>query len=235
MTPGPLARMRRAVVGLACLASVTALIAGCDPRQAMYFLQPLEPKIPPPCPPLKGKRVVVLTANVAQSDYPAIDREITDKLVPILRKEIKKIDVVDPEKVRDWARTKPSLTDPAEAARAFEADVVIFLEIQQFQVQTPRDLELLQGQSNIHIQVTELDYPKDDRGKPLTDKPKESNVIYEGDRITQFPTTGGRPIESGVSRTTFKNTFMKVVMEELSWHFVDHAAGDDIHNNKIGE
>lgn len=237
MTPRPIVpvRLHRAFLGLTVLLTSTAVLSGCDPRQAMFFLQPFDPKIAPPCPSLKGKRVVVLTSAVAgtQNEYVAIDREITSELVKILRKNIKKIDVVDPDKVYDWARTKPSLSDPADAARAFEADIVIFLEIQKFQVQSPLDLAMYQGKSTIHIQVTELDYPKDEHDKPMNDKPKESKILYEDDRDTEFPVTGGIPIESGTSKATFKNRFLKIVTEQLSWHFIDHAPGESIQDTRF--
>ena len=234
MTPRPLAWMRRAAFGLSIVFGAIAL-AGCDPRQALFFLQPFDPKIPPPCPSLKGKRVVVLTLAVAgtQNEFVSIDRELTNDLVKSLRSGVKKIDVVDPEKVADWARNKPTLTDPDEAAKAFEADVVIFLEVQRFQIQNPIELDMYQGKANIHVRVTELDYPKDDRGHALTDKPKESTIIHEGDLDTEFPVTGGISRESGVSKASFKNRFMKVVNQQLSWHFVDHAPGDNIQDTRF--
>lgn len=234
--PRPLAWMPRAALGLSLVFGAIAL-SGCDPRQAVFFLQPFDPKIPPPCPPLKGKRVVVLTSAVAgaRNEFVTIDREITNDLVKTLRKSIKKIDVVDPEKVADWKRDKPTLTDPDDAAVAFEADVVIFLEIQRFQIQNPIDLDMYQGKANVHIRVTELSHPKDDRGRELTDKPKESEIIHESDLDTEFPVTGGISRESGVSKATFKNRFLKVVNEQLSWHFVDHAPGDNIQDTRFHE
>ena len=167
------------------------------------------------------------------NEYVGIDRDITTELVKTLRKEVKKIDVVDPAKVRDWAANKRTLTDPADAARAFDADIVIFLEIQQFQVQDPRDLAMYQGKSHIHIQVHELAYPKDDRDRDMKDKPKESKVVYEDDRDTEFPVTGGISIDAGTSKSAFKNRFMKVVNDQLSWHFVEHAPGDNIQDTNF--
>ncbi len=242
MTPQPTSRkpsrsrIRRAIVGLAVLLVAPAILAGCDPRQALFFFQPFDPKIVAPCPTLKGKKVVVLAVGApgTQNEYVAIDREIANALVKTLKTNIKKIDIVDSEKVRDWARTKP-MSDPAEAAKAFEADIVIFLEIQKFQVQNPIDLGMYQGRSNVHIQVHELKYPKDDRGREQTDKPKESEIIYETDRDTEFPVTGGIAIDSSTSKSTFKNKFMKVVNDQISWSFIDHAPGDNIQDTRLGE
>ncbi|HEX8198989.1 MAG TPA: hypothetical protein VF590_00775, partial [Isosphaeraceae bacterium] len=100
MAPRPLARMRRAAWLVAAVGLLT--LAGCDPRSIFYFLQPFEPTIAPPGPALKGKRVVVLSHAGAgtQADFPTLDRDLTRGLVAILRQKVKKIDVVDTEKVR---------------------------------------------------------------------------------------------------------------------------------------
>ena len=236
MTPRPLAWMRRVALGLAVVATTIAL-SGCDPRQALYFFQPFDPTIPGECPSLKGKRVVILTRSAPglQSDFLTVDREVTEKLVKIMKEKIKKIDIVNTEKVREWLKSKPSLSDPAEAARAFDADIVVSLEIQQFEIQSPIAVDMYHGKANIHIQVTELNYPKDDDGKRLKDKEKESEVVYDGDVTTEFPTTGGVPIESGTSKSDFKNRFLKIAVEELSWKFTEHAPGDNIQDTKFKE
>jgi hypothetical protein len=228
---------RRRFVALALSAAAAPALAGCDPRQAMYFLQPFEPKIAAPCPSLKGKRVVILTsaAGGLPTDSISIDREISRRLAVILREQVKKIDVVNPDEVQTWAQAKPTWSDPADAARAFEADVVIFLEVREFQIQSPSSPGLYEGRSNIHVQVTELAHPTDTKGKPMLDRPKESNVIHEGDRSTVFPVTGHIPVETGVSPAVFRNRFLEIVVAEVSWHFVEHAQGDTIQNTRFNE
>jgi hypothetical protein len=228
-------RVRLCSAALIFSAIAALAVTGCDPRQAMFFLQPFSPKIPAPCPSLKEKRVVILTATdtALQTDSPSIDAEISRQLAEILKKNVKKIDVVDPAQVAAWAQAKPTWTDPAEAARAFEADVVIFLEVREFQIQSPLSPGLFQGRSSIHVQVTELKHPLDARGKPLTDQPKESKVIYQGDRSTNFPVTGHIPMDSGVNVSEFRNRFTGIVVNELSWFFVEHAAGDNIQNTRF--
>lgn len=239
MTPRPLARTRRAgafVLSLATAVTGVTGLSGCDPRQAMYFLQPFSPSIEAPCPSLKGKKVVILTTttNGVQTDFLALDRELTRDLAAILRKEVKKIQLVDTDDVAAWARSHPTWTDPAEVAQAFDADAVILLEVRKYQIQDPSSPGLFEGHSDIHIQVVELAHPKDDRDKPMTDKPKEAKVIYDGDRSTAFPVTGHVPAEAGVSATTFRNTFHKLVVKEVSWAFVPHAPGDNVQNTRIG-
>jgi hypothetical protein len=203
----------------------------------MFFLQPFEPKIPPKCASLKGKRVVILTSSAGglRTDYLNIDREIAKKLAEILRTNIKKIDVVDPAQVVAWVEGKPTWTDPAEAARAFDADVVIFLELREFQIQDPSSPGLFGGRSNIGVQVVELAHPKDDRGKPMNDRPKESKVIYDNDCTSAYPVAGHLPIEASLNSAVFKNKFLDIVVKEVSWGFVEHSPGDDIESSRFSQ
>jgi hypothetical protein len=230
-------RRRFVALMLSAAAVPTTLLTGCDPRQAAYFLQPFDQKIAAPCPSLKGKRVVILTAagGGLPTDSLSVDREISRRLAAILREKVKKIDVVNPDEVQTWAQAKPTWTDPADAAKAFEADVVIFLEVREFQIQNPSSPGLFEGRSNIHIQVTELAHPTDSKGKPMTERPKEANIIHESDRASVFPVTGHIPVEAGVTPAVFRNRFLEIVVAEVSWDFVEHARGDDIQNTRFRE
>lgn len=238
MTPRPLTRMPARVgrrrfgsrlLGLAFAVGLLGL-AGCDPRQMLYFVQPFEPQIPAPGPDLRGKRVVVIAKGVpgALYDFPTLDRELTREVATILRAKAKKIDVVEPEKVYAWDQAHPSWTDPAELAEAFDAQYVIYLEIQQFQTQDPSSPGLFEGHASVHVRAVEREHPKDDRGRLLEDLPKETKVAYEADRDSTFPVRGPLPASAEVTGSAFKNRFLTLVATELSWHFVSHAPGDDI-------
>ena len=235
MTPRPNAGTRRAAASLMLVATGLLSIAGCDPRTLMYFLQPNEPTVPAPGPKLDGKRVVLITNAVSGSlgEYQSVDREISREVARIFREKVKKLDMVDPDKVSKWAEGHPNWTDPAELAKAFEADLVIFLEVEQFQVQNPADLNVYQGHAKTHIMVTEWTYPKNSKGKVNKSKPKEANSIYDDYRETDFPIRGPIPMDSGVSRNAFKTKFMKVAAQEISWHFVDHSPEDDVQDVKF--
>src|SRR5262245_2163529 len=152
MTPRSIASVtwRLAVVALLAGASLFA-VSGCDPRPLAYFLQPFEPMIEPPCKEVsfQGKKVVVLchaTANTMR-EFSTLDRDLCREVSAILRLKVKKITVVDPDKVATWVEAHPNWTDPADVARDFDADVVLFLEVEQFQLQAPGDLNMLHGES----------------------------------------------------------------------------------------
>jgi hypothetical protein len=234
-TPRPHARTRQAAATLMIALAGLVSIAGCDPRTLFYFLQPNEPTIAAPGPALTGKKVILVTHAVssAMGEYQSIDRDVTKEVTSILREKVKKIDIVPPEKVWTWVEGHPNWTDPAELAKAFEADIVIFLEIEAFSVQNAGDLNVLQGTAKTHIQVTEMAHPKNSKGKPITDQPKEAKTIYNEYADSEFPVRGPIPSDSGVSRAAFKNKFLKIVSAEISWHFVGHAPDDTIQDVKF--
>ena len=237
MTPRSRARIQIAAVMLLLVAGGLIAVSGCDPRTLAYFVQPFESTIPPPegAPSLEGKKVVILcnVTSGAVAEYPSLERDVPRVLADILRKKVKKITIVEPDKIATWVEAHPHWTDPADAARDFGADIAIFLEVEQFQSQTPGDLNMVHGESKVHIQVFELDYPKNSKDKPIKDQPKEAHNIYDGYAESAFPNRGPLPIDSGTSRAAFKHTFLKIVVKEVSWHFVEHREEDSIQDSRI--
>jgi hypothetical protein len=234
MTPRPNAWTRRAAMATTFAAGASLLsLTGCG--EFLYFLQPFDDLIPADGPSLKGKTVVLLchVSPGAGTEFGDLSRDLTRELASILRKKVPKIKVIDPDKINKWDQDHPSWTDPAEAAKAHEADMAIFLDISKFETEDPRSPTLMEGNSAIHIQVWEIAYPKNSKGKENKSQPKESNKIYEEQADTTFPIRGPVPKETGISSSSFKIKFIKLVVTELSWHFVDHAPGDDIQDVKF--
>jgi len=224
------------IVAAGTLASAClVVISGCDPRALAFFLQPFDPTIPAPGPSLANKKVVIqcYATSSALGEFPSIERDLTRELALILRKKVKKITVVDPDKTATWMEAHPRNTDPAEIANDFDADIVIFLEVEQFQIQAPGDLNVVHGDSKVHVVVYQMEYPKNSKDKPIKDQPKEAKEIYNEYAETGFPNRGPLPIDTGTSRSFFKNKFMKIVATELSWHFVEHAPDDVIQDSRL--
>jgi hypothetical protein len=237
MTPRTLAnaRVRLALVALFAGGSLLS-ISGCDPRTLAYFLQPFEPTVAPPCEEsFQGKKIVILCRAVSDSmgEYSSLERDLGKEVASIFRKKVKKITVVDPDKVATWVEAHPKETDPAEVARDFDADIVIFLEVEHFQSSSPSDLNMLHGTAKVHVKAYEMDYPKNSKGKPIKDQPKEAHEIHEGYAEPAFPERGPIPIDTGSSRSKFRITFLKVVAKEISWHFIEHAPDDSIQDSRI--
>lgn len=231
MTPQPRARTRRAAVGLLVLAAAgTITLAGCDPRTLAYFFGDGAPQIPGQAPKMDGKKIVVLVtaAPAATTDFQSIDRDINRELVTVFRDRIKKVEIVDTQKVRDWVAAHPTWTDAGEIAKAFEADFVVFFEIQNFSIRDPRSPQMLEGNAEVNFRVTEYAHPTDDKGKPKKDAPKETNQVYEDSYKSTFPRNAPVAVDTGINPLSFKVKFVKLVARELSEYFLGRNPGDDI-------
>ena len=180
MTPRSMFMLRLAAVIFLASASLIA-VTGCDPRALAYFLQPFDPTIEPKGPLLTEKKVVILcnVTSGALAEFPSLERDVPRELASVIRRKVKKVTVVEPDKVATWVEAHPHWTDPADAARDFNADMAIFLEVEQFQIQSPGDLNMVHGESKVHIQVFEMQYPKNSKDKPIKDQPKEAHNIYD--------------------------------------------------------
>jgi hypothetical protein len=151
MTPRLFASVKVQLAFVTLLAGGSLIaVSGCDPRELVYFLQPFSPTIPPKCDVIfEGKKVVVLchATSGTMGEYPALERDLAREVTSIFKKKVKKINMVDTDKVATWVEAHPKWTDPADIAIDFDADYVIFLEVEQFQLQAPGDLNVLHGEA----------------------------------------------------------------------------------------
>ena len=81
----------------------------------------------------------------------------------------------------------------------------------------------------------EMAHPKNSKGKPIKDQPKESHSIYDDYQESTFPIRGPVPMGTGVGRSAFKSKFLQVVANECSWHFIEHSPDDVIQDVKFNQ
>ena len=217
------------LVGLAAAGAFT--LAGCDPRTLAYFFGDGQPQIPGQAPSFEGKKIAVVTtaAPTALADFQTIDRDLNRELVSIFRDRAEEgRDHRLQEGVR-LGRGAPDLVRRrARSPRRSRSTYVVYFEIQGFSIRDPRSPGLLEGNAEVNFRVTEYAHPKKENGKPNTAAPKESNQVYEDATKTTFPKNAPIAIETGVSRSSFKAKFLKLVANEISWQFLGHNPGDEI-------
>jgi hypothetical protein len=236
MIPRPLARTRREALAALLALGTLGAAGGCDPRALFYFLQPMEPTIKPPCPSLKGKKVVILTHSAMGTSAvtPTLDKDLSVGLARIMEEKVKKVEIVPHDRVQTWVDSHPGYTDPAEAGLAFDADSVIFLEITDYAIDSPLSPGLFQGSSKVHVKVYDLLIPTDEKGRTIDGQPREVKVIHDDYVESTFPRVqGSLPQSATVNRSLFAKKFFEVVLAEVSWHFVPHASGDDIQDTNF--
>ncbi len=223
-----------AVVALAGLALIgLASLTGCNPLAIAYFLQPFEPRIPGEGPKLEDARVVVVAtvSPTIQNSFHDLEGDLTREYVQRLRSIIKKVQVVDPQQVRDWIAQQPVYIDRKELAQAFEADYVIALDVEDFEVANPRNLGSLHGRAQVNTRVISWDHPRDHRDRPDTNQPKEATTAFETYDEIEFPRQQG-PLPIDLPPPAFYNRFVKVLATEIAWHFTGRATGDAIQDTR---
>ena len=151
-----------------------------------------------------------------------------------MSKKIKKIELVPQSKVLAWIEDHPNWTSPAEAAESFNADAVVAVEIGHYSIENPKSPGLFSGAASVHVQVVEMLYPKDERGRPDKSKSKEPESSFEDSKEIRYPRVQGQmPVDGDVNRTSFKQKFLDEVTNEISWYFVNHTTGDTIQNTRF--
>ena len=196
--------------------------------------QPGGPELggPPPAgpasgPKLDGKKVLVLSSHatpevgVGPVDLP---RELSREVARLLRQEVRTVRIVEPAQVAEWVAHHPSENVAFEAAKALEADLVIFLEVAKFATEDPTTPDLLRGVSSVSVQVWELTAPSSNRGWRIKGQPRQPSKLVEYQVDSTFPVRGPVPKDSGISSSSFRTKFLGVVAREISANFASHPA-----------
>lgn len=181
-------------------------VAGCGPASLLYllFLMP-RPKLPAKFDKLEKKTVVVApyAASGAQFEFAAVDREVGRRVVRQLRDNVVGIRIADPNQVAVWCDAHADF-DWASLGKEFKADYVLVLDIEKFTLFETNSVQLLRGQSHVHIQVADVS--------------ANGDVIWETYLESSFP--GSRPVPAGeMSREKFRQLYLERLGREISRNF----------------
>lgn len=167
----------------------------------------------------KGKKVLVLcdAPKEVKFDFDAVDRELGRHISHRLSNN--KIKVMDPDAVHAWLDEHTDWDTPVEIGRDFEADYVVFIEINEFGLYEEGSHSLYRGHSECLITVYEME-------------DGEGHEIYTKEYVSKFPLLEPKSA-SEVSYYDFKRHYLSFLSEELGRHFYEHYAGDDIPHGSL--
>ena len=155
---------------------------------------------------LKDKRVAVVCRPLTELTYSAsgVDKELAIAVGALLKKKGKRIKIVDQRDVDDWVDGH-ELQDYADLGRAVEADVVLGIDLESFDLY--RGQTIYQGKSVVKIGV--YDMSKD--GEQVFEK-RVKEVIFPGN---------GRPTTEE-PETQFRQEYVVVLADAIGQHFYPH-------------
>lgn len=167
----------------------------------------------------KGTKVLVMcyAPKEVKWDFDSVDRELGRHLSHRLAQN--KITVMDPDAVHAWLDEHDDWDKPEEIGRDFEADYVIFVEINEFGLYEQGSSNLYRGHSECLISVYQME-------------DGEGNEIYTKEYVSKFPLL--QPVStSDQSYYDFKRHYLSFLSQELGRHFYEHFAGDDIPHGSL--
>ncbi|MFO0880020.1 MAG: hypothetical protein U0840_21960 [Gemmataceae bacterium] len=213
---------RRAL--LAWAAGGLILGSGCDPAALTYFVLPeqrIEAKMKHLASEDKEKepKVVILTWGglETRSEFIGIDRQLSEMLGVQLRKlaedSKERLAVVPSRKVEEFKNANPSWRgmDLNEIGRRFNADHVIYLEVNSLSLYEPGSANMLM-RGRISLNVTLADVKKPDDAHPQ----EPFTCIYPGDA------PGAVPADNEAQKMQFRQAFMTHVARKLSQYFSNY-------------
>jgi hypothetical protein len=164
---------------------------------------------------LKKKKVVVVCRPLVELQYGDMNasKTLSRQIAGLLRQNVRRIDVVDCQKVDEWLDTNAT-DDVAEIGRAFEADMVLGVDLLGFGIYEGQTL--YRGKANYEIRVVDCH-----TGEVCFQKSPDQYA---------WPTNTGVPT-SEKQESQFRRQFVAALADEIAHCFYayDHRerfAGD---------
>ena len=190
-------------------------LSGCNMFAAVNYIVNGEPTKDPDFRQLEDAKVAVVCYVPSKFRYrfDSVDTDIAKKLSLLLQQKVKNIEVVESDLVANWLDQHANWSDVTEIGEEFQADYVVFADIQEFSIYEENSPNMYRGRSYVDIRVYDI---KDD-----------GEVIYEIDLESLYPL--GRPIPVGEKREkSFRREYVVRLSNEIGRHFYPYVPGEDV-------
>jgi len=168
----------------------------------------------------KGKDTVLVVCTAPDSvdeDNSTLSYDLIDGVTR--RMKLNGIKVVNPDLVASWIDEHGGIgSDPSELADEFDADYIVFIEVQSFSFREPNSPKLLRGQATGFVRAFEV--------TEVGGRRRVNNVFG-----TEFTSTYPKhtPVsEQGRSSLIFQKEYMDRFCTEIAEKFYDHRPGSDM-------
>jgi hypothetical protein len=196
------------------------LLAGCNFPQNLYFIMP-EAKEPAELKKLasednKEVKVVLWTymSLDPRAEFIQADRLLAGMLADEIRKlseeNKEKVTIVKPNLVEQYKNKHNNWrsVDLEKVGHDFNADYVVYLEINKLSLYEPKASQLFRGQTEILVSVKDMKHPDDEPQRVFMDR---------------YPSDAGGGIDTfELSPIAFRDNFLRHVSQRLAFYFVDH-------------
>ncbi|MEX2142379.1 MAG: hypothetical protein WD894_24130 [Pirellulales bacterium] len=160
---------------------------------------------------LSGKRVAVICrATSLEYAHPTVSRDLAVRVAALLRKNVRKVEVVDERELADWV-DKHDWHDYREVGRALKADMVVGIDLERFELS--RGSTLLQGHADVRLAVYDV---------------KDNVKVWEPTRQLSVKFPPNSPYAAADRQEDdFRRQFLGVLAERVARHFYDYDSRKD--------
>ncbi len=197
-------RLRTLAAGLFLLV-VPVIAGGCSAlATAMWIVR--GPNVPAEFPGLYGKRVAVVCSPSDSSLYahPNVGKELARQVAWMLRRNVRKIDVVPDQKVAEWM-DEHTWDDYTEVGKALEADLVVGIDLNSFRIYQGQTI--YQGRADLVMRVYDCA-----TGEVLFER-RPPEIVYPPNHVISA---------SEVSERDFRTEFVQVIADQLARYYYPH-------------
>ena len=191
------------------LAGTVVASSGCARMLATALYMSRGNQVDPDFKGLEGKKVAVVVRPVAQLSYTTgrVESDLARALGNRLQQNVKKIKLVDPQRVDEWTDVH-EWTDFAEIGRGVEAERVVGIDLQDFQLMPGQTL--YQGRAKVSLKVLDIT----DGAKTVFQK-HLPQVVY--------PPNASRPAAE-TQQEQFRREFVEELAETIGRTFYPYDA-----------
>ncbi len=201
---------RSRVIMLAALAVTSAAASGCSWLLPFAILSKHKERVPAEFDKLENKRVaiVVWAEQSTLFDYPHVRMELAVHIGDRLWSAVDGVKVVDGRKIEDYMqRSLINTVDPEEIADKFDAEMIVYLELLEFQIRDPDSPDFLRPAINASVVVYDMtadpDEPKQYELEPVTIE--QSGKLFSETSAAQVRKTVYEQFAEQVARKFYKH------------------------------
>lgn len=209
----------RKLVVISLIALVCTTAPGCGTFSTLYWWVKGQ-KVKAQCDKLEKRRVAIVCAT--GTNYNATDlssQVLARDLEVILAKNVKGIEIVRQEEIRNWKDTHDwDQLNFKQIGRGVKAEMVLAVELANYSLSNGSTLR--QGSADVTVSVYDIS--------------NNGNLVFR-DNIPGyvFPRNGGQPV-TDISSSKFERKFLIMLSQKIANYFYDYDLPNDFAQDAIG-
>ena len=147
------------------LAAILSLNTGCNLLLPFIFMGEHKEKVPAEFSKLKGKKVAIVVWAPQETlfDYPHVRMELSMHISDKIWANVKNVKIVDSRRIEDYVeRTLANSVSAQEIGREFDCQMVVYLELLEFQIRDPNAPDYLRAHIDSTVTVYDIESDPED-------------------------------------------------------------------------